>query len=253
MKDTEKQIKFKRRSIRESDLSIHSKLSYFLGLLTIVIQFYLGFSHITDVDYAGQYFGTMSIIEGIFCLVGMFLPDILKFKRFDLYPGDRFRPLTSKTALVFMICLSLNIIIQIIIQIPLTIRDIEMALAIVFAAPAEELFFRAFLIGIFDRISDEVEEDKLSRKTGISALSIILSGTVFGIFSWFFTSTLFALFHVNYYNDIRLMLIVFLGGMVYSIAYWKMRDITGCILAHFALNIYAVVQIFGLAGFQFGL
>lgn len=248
-----KQRKAKTRQFKD-DYSVHSKISYFLGLLTIVIQLYLGLSHVGDLDQVGRTFGTLSIIEAIFCSIGMFLPDILRRGRdAQIYPKYDFRPLSTYTALTFMLALALNITVQVIIQIPLTIRDIEMALAIVFAAPAEELFFRAFLINVFDRVSEEVKEEKVAKRTGIKSIGILLSGTAFGLFSWIFTSLLFALFHVNYYGDVRLMLIVFVGGFIYAVLYWYFRDITGCILAHFALNFFVVFALYGFAGFQFGI
>lgn len=235
-------IKEKRRSLRKtedkySSFSIHSKVSYILGILTIIVQFYLGFTHINDLDFAGRQFATLNFLEGIFVMVGLFLPDIIRGLGFKLYPKDNFRPITSITLIVFIFTLGLNFIIQAVSQVALTIRNIEMAFAIIFAAPAEELFFRAFLGETFTKISKAsgLKEIKLTKKKSIGHIEII--GIVV-------SSVLFMFLHINYYGNIRLLMVVFFGGLVYAIAYWWTKDITGCILGHFILNIWATIQIF---------
>jgi len=234
-------INEKRRSLRKTkdeyeNISIHSKISYVLGILTIIVQFYLGFIHINDVDYVGRQFAMLNFLEGIFVIVGLFLPDIIRGLDFKLYPGN-FRKITFLTLLVFLSTLTANLMIQTLSQVSLTIRDVEMAFAIVFAAPAEELFFRAFLGETFTKLSKAsgLKEIQLTKKRSIGHIEII--GTVI-------SSVFFAMIHINYYGDFRLMLVVFLGGFVYSIAYWITKDITGCILGHFFLNIIAVWGIF---------
>jgi membrane protease YdiL (CAAX protease family) len=236
-----KKEKFRQQKDLNYGLSIHSKLSYFLTTLTILIQFYLGFTHISDTDPTGRYFSTFCLIEGMFAIGGLFLPDLIRGYRLGLYPKDRFKRISTITIFVFIVSLVLNMLIQAIIKVPLTIRDIEMALAIVFAAPAEEMFFRAIFIETFSKTSEKLDlgsiviSKKKNRKIG--HLEIV---------GLFVSSIAFALLHVNYYDDIRLMSIVFLGGLIYAVFYWNYRDITGCILAHFALNIIAVFQTFFL-------
>jgi len=235
-------INEKRRSLKKYDdknknISINSKISYILGILTIIVQFYLGFTHIGDSDPASRQFVTLNFMEGTFVIIGLFLPDIIRGLKPSLYPKNNFRPITFMTFIVLITTLTLNMLIQTISQVALSIRNVEMAFAILFSAPAEELFFRAFLGETFA---------KLSRSSGLKDIQITKKRSIghIEIMGFIMSAILFTLLHVNYYGDIRLLFVVFFGGLIYSVAYWATKDITGCMLAHFALNAIATWQIF---------
>lgn len=62
------------------------------------------------------------------------------------------------------------------------------------------------------------------------------------------SAIIFALFHVNYYSQPRLLLMVFVGGIWLGIVYWWNKDLTSVILSHFLLNILFVVQFYQVTG-----
>lgn len=228
----------RRKKFEPEKLSVHSKISYLLLVVAMIVQFYIGIPHLTDTDPAGLFFGTFAVLEGVFALISLISIDIIRGLGVRIYPKqETFRTIGTTTMMVFIVSLTLNMMIQFISAVPLTIKDIEMALAIVFAAPCEEYFFRGVLMEIFFKTS---EYEKKKYKVGNT---FITAGIFLGLF---FSSAMFAVLHVNYYDDIRLMLIVFLGGLVYAVAYYYSKDITGVILAHFVLNVIAVGQMFFL-------
>ncbi|GAJ21009.1 unnamed protein product, partial [marine sediment metagenome] len=124
----------------------------------------------------------------------------------------------------------------------------EMALGIVFCAPIEEYFFRGILMEPAFRIGEKSKDKftvwKYSPEKGKpnKEMSYIELGAIV------LSSVIFSAFHVNYYNDTRLLLMVFVGGISLSISYFWSKDLTPIILAHFTLNIIFVAQFWMVHG-----
>lgn len=213
-------------------LSIHTRITYIAGMVCIGVLLYLGFRHIGDSDAAGQRFGFVTLLEGGFALIALLLTDTIRDH--GLFPRP-FRSLHEKfLKRVLIIFAGIAAIQFIFIMIPLTARDLEIGLAIVFASVAEELFFRAFFISIAVRFGhDDRNKIDLPQKKRISFIEI---GIVI------LSSIAFALIHVNYYSDMSLMLTVFFGGLWLGFMYWWTRDLTAVMIAHFLLNTMVVIQ-----------
>ncbi|MFW9971265.1 MAG: lysostaphin resistance A-like protein [Candidatus Odinarchaeota archaeon] len=210
--------------------SVQTKLSYWMGILTIGIQFFLGFRHISEL------FGKLCILEGIFALSGILLLDILHGHGQPIYP-KKFKPIHPQLIIRVFIIFGVIAFIQFIFQIVPLITNVEMGLAIVFCAVAEEYFFRGLLLEFFIKLGKTSEKFKVFRGREISLIEI------FGIL---ISGALFAGLHINYYGNVKLIGMVFVGGIWLGICYWYFRDLTANILAHFLLNTIFVIQTYYL-------
>ena len=220
-----------------------TKLAWYLIIFSIMIEIGLGLTYIFEIDEYKNNFGTITLIEGVMALMGLLLLDVIYGKPFQFKPDSRnFKKPEFDTLLRTIVILAGIMLIQVIFFLPLTIRDYEIALAITFAAPAEEVFFRGFLISIFIVMADKGDFKKypITKKKEIAPIEIL------GII---ISSMMFALLHINYYGNNRLMLAVFASGAFLGFAYWYWKDITACILAHLSLNMYVVYQTFYMVNF----
>jgi membrane protease YdiL (CAAX protease family) len=177
------------------------------------------------------------MIEGFLALSGLLFLDLLNN---GVFKGEYRSIIKDWTTLVYGIFYFIGMVaIQVISQVPMTIRDAEMAGAIIFAGPAEELFFRGVLISGFERISEQFPDQKIlkykNRNFGIIDISAIIV-----------SSLLFASFHVNYYEDARVMIVTFATGIFLGTVYLIRKDITANIIGHLLLNIIVVGQQFWL-------
>ena len=218
--------------------SVHTMLSYWICVIAVGIEFSLGFIHINE------YFGQMCVVEGMLGLSGLLFLDLIHGKK-TIYP-KKFKKIHPNTFFRFVITFGVIALIQFLFQIVPLITSTAMILGIVFCAPIEEYFFRgllmepAFRIGAKskDKFTVWTYKDKPDKEISYVELGgIILS------------SIIFASFHINYYNDTRLLLMVFAGGCWLAFVYFWNRDLTSIILAHFLLNIifcYQFWMVYGL-------
>jgi membrane protease YdiL (CAAX protease family) len=130
-----------------------------------------------------------------------------------------------------------------ILQFPLTVRTFDKALAVMFAGPSEELFFRGLLLTPF--IKWGKDDYKFEIANPISTKRKILSISIVEIFGITFSTLAFTFLHINYYGNPTLLLIVALSGIVLGLVYQKYQDLTANILAHFFLNLIVTIRIFG--------
>jgi len=221
--------------------STHTMLSYWFCVLAVGYQFVLG------IQYIDEYFGQMCVVEGLIGLSGLLLLDLLhtgKITRYMIYP-KKFKRLHPNTFFRFAITFGVIVAIQYLFQIvPLITRE-EMALAIVFCSVCEEYFFRGMLLEVPFRLGERSKDkftvwrykDKPSKEMSYIELGGIL-----------LSSCIFASFHVNYYSQPRLLLMVFVGGLWLGIVYWWNKDLTSVILSHFLLNIIFVAQFYQVTG-----
>lgn len=221
--------------------STHTILSYWFCVIAVGIEFYLGFMHIEE------YFGQMCIIEGILGLSAILLLDLLHTGKMSIYP-KKFKKIHPNTFFRFAITFGVIVVIQILFQIvPLVTRE-EMALAIVFCSVCEEYFFRGMILEIPFRIGEKSKDKftvwKYSPEKGKpdKEMSYIELGGIIG------SAVFFSAFHVNYYSQPNLLLMVFVGGCWLGLVYWWNKDLTSVILSHFLLNIIFVVQFYQVTG-----
>lgn len=210
--------------------SVHTKLSYSLAVLAFSIQFFIGIRHL------GTQFGQLVLFESLFALSGILFLDLIHGKK-SIYP-KRFKPISPNLFFRFGIIFGIIAVIQFIFYyVPITIRDAEVALAIVFAGVSEEFFFRGILLEPFFRAGVSDEKIKLWKDKKIAYVEI------FGIL---FSGLLFAIFHVNYYGNLSLGLMVIVAGIWLAFSYWYWKDITAVILAHVFLNMIFVIRTYYL-------
>lgn len=220
-----------------------TRIAYYLIVLAVIIQAYLWIMHIFDTDDPSKYFTYIAMIEAIFGTIGLLLLDPLKRKGFHLKP-DHFKKLDTNllthTGIIFIGIMIIQITVSFI---PLTVKDWEIALSIMFAGPCEEVFFRGFLVSIFitafSTSSDKYSLDVPGKKD-------LNYGVMIGII---ISAIAFAGIHINYYNQPNLLVGVFLGGLWLGFTYWYWEDLSACILAHFLLNFIVVINQFWLVSF----
>lgn len=220
--------------------SVHTVLSYWFGVLAVGIQFSLGFLHLDS------FFGQMCLVEGVLGLSGVLFLDLLHGKK-SIYPKP-FKKVHPNTFTRFVITFGVIALIQLLFQIVPLITSTEMALGIVFCAVCEEYFFRGLLmepcfrVGMKSKDKFTVWKYSPEKKKPDKEMSYIELGSIV------LSALIFALFHVNYYTQPRLVLMVFVGGGWLGLVYWWNKDLTSVILAHFLLNIIFVVQFYQVFG-----
>lgn len=257
-------MKYLSKEKKNKQRTIFTKYIWYLAILTIVVLLIIGLPYINSVYSDEQDFFIKTISEALMTLSALLLIDFIVYNRFYLKLRHReFRNVDSNTGIRSVLILFVVVIIQIVSQmVPLTARNIDIALAIIFAAPAEELFFRALIISVFSKFGknmdplisiriyypmDDKEGLKRSWKDGkevfyrdfsfVDAIGILISAAAF------------AFIHTNYYYSPNLLLAIFLGGLWLGFMYWYWRDITANIIAHLILNIIAVGQWWFLINF----
>jgi len=207
--------------------SIHTKLSYSMAILAFSIQFFIGIRYLSTV------FGQLCLVEAVFALSGILVLDLIHKKR-AVYP-KRFKPIHPDLFIRFVIIFGAIAVIQAIFQyVPITLRESEIALAIVFCGVSEEFVFRGIMMEPFFRLGiKDKKKYHLWKDYWISVIEI------YGIL---ISGTLFALFHFNYYENLGLGLTVIFGGFWLGFCYWYWKDITAVIFAHVLLNMIFVIQ-----------
>lgn len=226
--------------IESRHTSKFTRIGYYLVLCAIIVQFYLYFAHFQDTTEYGQYFSYITLIEGIFALTGLLLLDPINRRGFHLKPKNYEKTSGSLLIRIVIILVGLALIQFTIQMLPLVVKDWEIAMAIIFAAPSEEVFFRGVLVSLVIVAFRNVKNKFTIFKKRIS---------IYEIFGIILTGIAFAMLHVNYYENIAFLLGTFLCGIWLGFTYFYWEDLTACILAHFILNFICVIQSFFLVTF----
>ena len=224
---------------KSKQVSEFTKITWYLGVLAVITEIGIGFMYFTSIDSSERYFGIMTLIEGFTGFLGLLTIDVIHGKPFNFKP-DLFRdndPRTIGNTITIGVCL---VVLQIILQFPLTVRIFYLASAILFAGVVEELFFRGFLLAVFIRMGENDKKLHIYKDYYISPTEI------FGIFV---SSLSFMVLHVNYYSDLTLMIMVFFSGVILGFFYCIFRDLTANILAHLGVNLIMVLQTFVFVNF----
>ncbi len=210
--------------------SVHTQLSYWFCVMAVGIEFFLGFRYITAS------FGQLCIVEGLFGLMGLILLDPLHGKK-KLYPKP-FKKIDPNLFIRFVITFGVIALIQFIFQIVPLIASSEFALAVVFASICEEYFFRGILLEPTFKMARKARPDQKFNVWKDKEMSYVeLAGVIF-------SGVVFAAFHVNYYGQANLILMVLTGGIWLGFVYWFNKDLTSVILSHFLLNIIFIFQFY---------
>ena len=223
------------------------KIGYILVIMAIGIQGILWLLHMNDVDEYGQYFSYIAFYEFMFALVGFLLYDAVNRRGFRIRKKG-FQKLQGALIIRLTIIIVGMALIQVLTQyIPLTVTDPEIAMAIVFAGPSEEVFFRGLLVSIVMTLFANVRGFEIPLPFGFLKQKKKIS--VWVLIGIVITAMAFAGIHINYYENVNLLLGTFLCGLWLGITYWYWEDLTANIVAHTLLNLIVMIQTFG---FTFG-
>lgn len=204
------------------------KVSKIFSLVAFLVTVYFAVKYIPSSDQFAREFGYLNMMESIFALVGLIFINSVEYGQLNLTETKSFNTQSAIRALIILFIL---VIVQLTTKVPLRVKTIEVAVSITAAAVCEELFFRGVLIGAVDNFDGFKYSISLFGKE-LHLIEII------GILV---VAVLFMLIHQNYYGEFKLLLTVFLSGLVLNVAYWIWEDLTANILAHFLLNSMAVL------------
>lgn len=224
------------RSVKQSlptagqNKSIHSKLGFTLGLISMIIIFYIGYPNIFNLDNFYRQNGILAMFESTFAFIGLFFTDLLRGEKTKFRKKLKDDHINSLIFAIFLFFI-LGLIQMLLGGLNFAISDTEIDILIILAAPAEELFFRGFIISIFLSFNKNTKhKSKFLKKEQLSILPVI------GII---ISSIFFARLHIFQYDDMSFLFAAFIGGMILGFFYWLTQDLTACILAHFFINIIA--------------
>jgi membrane protease YdiL (CAAX protease family) len=189
-------------------------------VLGLIVNLYLGIRHIL-IPYDNAW------AQYCFMFVGMLAIGYFGTQRIynqPLYPIFTYRKIQPKSLIIAFILLVVLVGIQWVFAAILTFSNWEYALYFTFAAVAEEVFFRVFLISFILKIRDTPQ----MRWIAIIAQAIG-----------------FVAIHQNYMGNPGMLVSVFVSGIILGIAFVMWKDPTANILAHLALNLIVVVIVYG--------
>lgn len=229
-----------------SKYSEHTKVGWGLGILSTFFGVYLGLTYLLPGE--DMYFAIITIVEGLFALAGLLCIDLFYGKKLQFKP-KHFKPPEPATLLQTVYILGTLAVFQILImQIPLTVRDWHRALAIMFAGPSEELFFRGLLLTPFIIWGKNDTKFKIKNPFGgKNKYWLEISPSEIG--GIVLSSIAFMILHINYYGDTVLMITVLGSGVILGLFYQKYKNLTANILAHFVLNFIIVLRSFWMISF----
>lgn len=229
-----------------SEESIHTIISYVLGVTATIVMFYLGIRHFNDVDEYGRAWGKFALMHGVFGFVGM-LGIRMTSKNNGFFP--KFRKINmGSTLITAVVVMGVLLLTQVIFsKFVLEVTATEQALYTVFSAVTEELFFRATIcyVLIFPIYRNNIYSIN-SRLSGKPNPSLIVGKIVTAVFS----GVIFGISHVNYQGTYLVYAISISGiimGLWFSFFHAsflgepdKGYDLTGMMLGHFLLNLITV-------------
>lgn len=229
-----------------SKYSEHTKLGWSLGVLSVFFGIYIGLTYLLPGE--DMYFAWITIAEGFFALAGLLFLDKYYGKKVQFKP-DHFKPPEPDTLLHTVYILGALAVFQILImQIPLTVRTWHRALAIMFAGPSEELFFRGLLFTPFIIWGKNDTKFKVKNPFG-GRNKYWLEISLTEISGIIISSIMFMMLHINYYGDTKLLVTVFGSGIILGLFYQKYKNLTANILAHFVLNFIFVFRSYWMISF----
>jgi len=219
----------KQKKLRTMDIKINNKepvhtiVSFTMVAMAIIIMLYFGIRHISDEpDWSKSAF--MQLILGFVGLLGSQL-----IAQQPVIPQSKynFKSVDLNTGIRAVVIAGASMGVQFISQAVFTFTDTEQAVYFVFAAITEEVFFRGFILTIFIKLDQTKMKFSPPKLIGVLVQAIG-----------------FAAIHQNYYNNLPMLISVFVGGLILGFAYLIWEDLTANILGHFLLNIIVVGNVF---------
>ena len=192
-----------------------SSISLILSAVAIFIEGYLAWSYFGKDLYAN--YSLLLLFLGIVSVSGAFWLNPKAFVLNDYYLKDEKAGLQFFSLILgTMACVGM---MQALLKVPfrLALSTTDLYLYFVASAIIEELFFRMFLIGIFET------------KTKLKWAGLFIAAFVF------------ALFHIpTYWPNVEILLAMFLGGIIFGFFFVASKDVTITMIAHICINLIVV-------------
>jgi len=203
-----------------------TKVAFMLGLLAVGVMGYLYLMH-KDIpeDAAWVKYCLYMLAFGAIGLVGLKV-----LNKQPIIPRE-FTPLGGDTAIKAALILGASMLTQLVSQGVLSFATSEQVTYYVFAAVCEELFYRVLILSMAIKLADVSAGKSANHQWAIKGGAIVVQ------------AAMFASLHENYYNNIPMLVSVFIGGIVLGLFFVIWQDATANILAHFMLNVIAVQNV----------
>lgn len=220
-----KNMAIKKKKLMTMDIKINSKepvhtiVSFTMVVMGIIIMLYFGIRHIFDEpDWSKSAF--LQFALGFIGLLGSQL-----FAQQPIIPQNKhdFKPVDLNTGIRAIVIGFLGMGIQLISKQAFSFTILEQAVYFVFAAITEEVFFRGFILSIFIKLDQTKMKFSPPKLVGVLVQAIG-----------------FAAIHQNYYDNLPMLISVFVGGLMLGFVYLIWEDLTANILGHFIINVIAV-------------
>jgi len=227
-----------------------TKLVFYLSWLSFIVSLFIGLPRLDSTNPAERDWALLAVQVAFGGIIGMYLSEIFLGNGMRLIPefkSDNSK-LFPRTIITFFLMFLIRMIAA---NVPISVRGWEVALAVMFAAPQEEMLFRALIMSIFIYLAARLRDkrgkkDILSLKIMLKESSDLVKRPLSGVelAGMLVSAIAFALFHENYYNNLSMMITVFLWGLVLAFLFWYWHDITPLVFAHFAVNaIWAILNL----------
>lgn len=239
----------------------HNAISLLLSIFAVSVMLYIYFKYMNSDEYISRAYAQYSLLLAILGIIGYVFIDLIDDYRITLIPKKLTKADYVGTLIKTMILLIVILVVQFVTQyvVRFALTDIDMIMYYVFAGTCEELFFRAFIIGIL------LEGKRLFKRSKPSTMNYyanpekvnkfesrnsreskkFLELTIYDhLYIWFavlISSIAFMMAHIGVYGqDPTLMATTMASGVILGIAYGYWRDLSANQLSHTLINIIAV-------------
>lgn len=211
----------------EKELIKFSTISLILVSLALAIECYITMKYLGTDPYAN--YSLLLVFLGFIGVTGSYWMNPDLFSRNDHYLTNSTQSLKFMSYILGVMAMTGVMMFSLQASFRLALSTSDLYLYHLASAIIEELFFRMFLINFFNKMFNKKYN--------------------FTIFSIIFSSLLFGLAHVLSGYGIELIIAMFFGGLIFSMAYLFSRDITVPMLAHAFINIIVVgIMVYNAGG-----
>lgn len=246
-----------RRNVNKKKENFFNNINYWFIVMGFSIELFIGLLYYQSSDPYDAYFGTISLMQGVFTLLGFVAMNIILYNRFDISYRNLKMPSSYTFPRVILMSGIVAVVQLLIFIIPATVKDYEKVLAIAFAGVCEEVMYRGLIIGPFIRIRRYYEKKNFNFSFDVG-IPVILEKKqdnrrirrtvgIFELMALLLSATIFTAVHFNYYGNFLALLSVYIGGLVWAFFYIYWRDITSLMLSHFLINfVFSIRTFFGV-------
>jgi len=197
------------------DKLYHTKISYWLVIIAVIILLAIGLRNLNDSPEWSQWALLQCGLGGL-AFIGLQI-----WGKRPIFQKE-FKPIDLNTILQTVVIFTVISAVMTVLQGLLAISEIEIAFYFVFVSITEEIFFRGLLLIPFRK----------AKTIGIKFIGVLIQ------------AVLFMGFHINYWGDTSKLIAVFFSGLTFGVFFVLWDNITANILAHFLWNVIQVGVVF---------